>query len=266
MSSNTHVLQMPKGFLGIRIAQLVIGVVEVGLIAYLMSNTHGFVFSAQAWTILCGIATLIIVIYNIVATRSHSLYNMWAVLSLDCAMAVFWMSAMGALAHTRSAFATNDLLAKRYYYIWATGTYLAVLSVTAAIAALEMILFISSLIMVSIRVHRHRVNNTTVPTINMEKLENGQVQPQQQAAPQHQQFQPQPDIQQQQFQQQAPQQQMYNQDPPQAGFTPMSPMQQYPTPTQSPAPQYIAPHPQYSVQPPPHGVVEAPAAEYRGTA
>lgn len=54
MSSNTHVLEMPKGFLGIRIAQLVIAIIEVGLIAYLMSSTHGFVFSAQAWTILCG--------------------------------------------------------------------------------------------------------------------------------------------------------------------------------------------------------------------
>lgn len=63
---------------------------------------------------------------------------MWAVLSLDCVMVVFWLSAMGSLAQTRSAFVTSDYLAKRYYYIWATGTYLAVLSVTAAIAALEM--------------------------------------------------------------------------------------------------------------------------------
>lgn len=82
---------------------------------------------------------MIVVIYNIVAARSKTaLYNMWAVLSLDCVMVIFWLSAMGSLASTRSAFATYDLLAKRYYYIWATGTYLAVLSVTAAIAAIEM--------------------------------------------------------------------------------------------------------------------------------
>ncbi|KAE9979614.1 hypothetical protein EG328_000781 [Venturia inaequalis] len=123
--------------------------------------------------------------------------------------------------------------------------------------------------MVSIRVHRHRVNNTTAPTINMEKLENGQVQ----ATPQQQQFQ------QQQFQQHNPQQQMYNQGRSQAGFTPVSPVhqqpyqpamspppQRYPTPTQSPAPQYIAPHPHYPVQSPPHGVAEAPAAEHHGMA
>ena len=48
-----HVLEMPKGFLGIRIAQLVFGLVELGLIAFLMANTFGAVFSAEAWAILC---------------------------------------------------------------------------------------------------------------------------------------------------------------------------------------------------------------------
>ncbi|RDI79375.1 hypothetical protein Vi05172_g10632 [Venturia inaequalis] len=42
---------------------------------------------------------------------------MWAVLSLDCVMVIFWLSAMGSLARTRSAFASYDLLAKCYHYI-----------------------------------------------------------------------------------------------------------------------------------------------------
>jgi hypothetical protein len=53
MSSNIHVLEMPKGFLGIRIAQLVIGLIELALIAFLMARTLGAVFSAEAWAILC---------------------------------------------------------------------------------------------------------------------------------------------------------------------------------------------------------------------
>jgi hypothetical protein len=50
--TDTHVLEMPKGFLGVRIAQLVIGVFELALVAFLMARTSGAVFSAEAWTIL----------------------------------------------------------------------------------------------------------------------------------------------------------------------------------------------------------------------
>jgi hypothetical protein len=50
--TDAHVLEMPKGFLGIRIAQLVFGLLELALIAFLMANTYGAVFSAEAWTIL----------------------------------------------------------------------------------------------------------------------------------------------------------------------------------------------------------------------
>jgi hypothetical protein len=51
--TDSHVLEMPKGFLGIRIAQLVISLIELALIAFLMARTLGAVFSSQAWAILC---------------------------------------------------------------------------------------------------------------------------------------------------------------------------------------------------------------------
>lgn len=81
-----------------------------------------------------------IVIYNIVAARAaHSFYNMWAILALDCALVVFWLSAMGSLAALRGAFVYPVGLNKRdYTYAIATQTYLNVLSVTAAIAAIEL--------------------------------------------------------------------------------------------------------------------------------
>jgi hypothetical protein len=88
---------------------------------------------------------LIIVIYNIVAARTaKSFYNMWAILSLDIALVIFWLSSMGSLAALRSIFVipvvvnTKRSLIKRIIYAWATNTYLAVLSVTAAVAAIEL--------------------------------------------------------------------------------------------------------------------------------
>jgi hypothetical protein len=64
---------------------------------------------------------------------------MWAILSLDIVMVVFWLSTMGSLAALRSAFVIPvDIISKRYYGVWATDTYLAILAVTAAVAAIEL--------------------------------------------------------------------------------------------------------------------------------
>jgi len=279
--TESHIIPMPKWFIAIRILQIVFALIVIAMTAFLISNTIGFTFSATAFAIFLGILTLIVVTYDLVAERAaKGAYNMWAILALDIVMVIFWLSAMGSLAALRAAFTIpvtiyKRELIKRYIYAWAGDTYLAILAVAAAVSALEMILFIVSLIMFGSRIHRHR--NSNMPNNangNAEKIELGQQQPV------HQQ-------QQQQQQQPAPvyqQQPTYGQQPVQNGFSPVSPVQQpmqpyqstmtpppqqYPTPTQSPAPQQYVQQPQhqapYPVQPPPQGYAEFPA-EYHGKA
>jgi hypothetical protein len=43
----SHIVHMPKGFLVVRILQVVFALMVVGLTAFLISNTIGFVFSVS---------------------------------------------------------------------------------------------------------------------------------------------------------------------------------------------------------------------------
>lgn len=66
---------------------------------------------------------------------------MWAILALDIVMVIFWLSSMGALAALRAAFTIpvdNSGYRKRYIFFEATQGYLAILAVSAAVAAIEM--------------------------------------------------------------------------------------------------------------------------------
>jgi hypothetical protein len=229
---------------------------------------------STAFGIFCGIITLLIVTYSIVSERAvKAAYNMWVILALDAVMVIFWLSAMGSLAALRASFNIPVVITKRY--IVAGNVYLAILAVSAAVSAIEFVLFVASLVLFSIRSHRHRQLNSSATTGDTEKTEPVQQnttttqQQQEQQLPQQQYQQPQ--YQQPQAYHQAGQQQ-YQQSA-QNGFTPVSPPQQpyqtavspppqqYPTPTQSPAPQqHYAQHtPPYPVTAPLQGYVEAPA-------
>ncbi|KIW01995.1 uncharacterized protein PV09_06505 [Verruconis gallopava] len=294
---DSHIVPMPKGFLAVRILQIVFALIVVGLTAFLISNTIGFVFSATAFGIFCGILTLIIVTYDLVAEKAaKAAYNMWAVLALDILMVIFWLSAMGSMAALRAAFTVpvtittyKRVITKRYYYAWAGNTYLAILAGAAGVSAIELILFIISLIMFGARLHRHRTssrgttnNGLGASNVSPEKIE---MQPgaQQYQAPPQQAPSPAPtpapaqmpapsaypNYQPPAMQSTQPMQPQHND----SHFTPASPIytgqppyqpamspppQGYPSPTASPQPQFVQPMPQYLATPPPQGYHEAP--------
>lgn len=47
--SDSHIVPMPKGFIAVRILQIIFAVIVAGLTAFLISNTIGFVFSVSVY-------------------------------------------------------------------------------------------------------------------------------------------------------------------------------------------------------------------------
>lgn len=239
----------PKGFIAIRIVQLVIAVVILGLDAYTLSE---ILTTSDELNIFTAIATIIITIYYIVVEFSASAwksYNYWAVLALDIFALIFWLISFALMAAQTAPFANGFTVCGVYECIYypLEGVFLTLFACMATVAGLggvEFILFIVSLALHSVVMHRHRAagghcapgssshhengnhtnHNNTIP------LSGGPVQEEKQ--------QPAPSYatvpQQQQHQQQ---QQYYQQQPQQPQHQP------YPTPT---PPQGQAPY-----QPPP---------------
>lgn len=87
---------------------------------------------------------MIVVTYDLVSERAvKKAYNKWAVLALEIVMIIFWLAAMGALAALRAAFTVpvdiyynKRSLFKRYFYTWASDSYLAILAASAGVAAI----------------------------------------------------------------------------------------------------------------------------------
>ncbi|KAK3693218.1 hypothetical protein B0T22DRAFT_35414 [Podospora appendiculata] len=71
---------------------------------------HGYAMDANAFAVVCTIMTWIVVTYVLVtehAAGAHKGYNIWAVLSLDLFLAIFWLASMGANAALRASFTTD---------------------------------------------------------------------------------------------------------------------------------------------------------------
>ncbi|EPE34584.1 hypothetical protein GLAREA_10278 [Glarea lozoyensis ATCC 20868] len=209
MSTTSHVLPLPIPFLALRAVQLAMAVVVLGLTAYGLS--FNFVVDALALSLFTAIATLIITIYNIVSfVAVKAAYNYWAVLGLDIFGLIFWLTSMGLMASWVSGF--SDVYNYTCYYycyrkrdilprtIYAGDGYVAAMKGAAGVAGLEVALFIASLVITAIFLHKHRaagghctparastVAPTTAPTVgapmpvqyqeNKQDIELGQQQP-----------------------------------------------------------------------------------------
>jgi len=233
MSSRAHILQVPTVVLGLRIVQLVTAVAILGLAAY---GIEFLSFDGDNLSLFTALATMIIVVYYIVATiAAPALYNYWAVLGLDIFACVFWIISFSLLASEVSQYQivtyTSDdclyyvdgvcykkrslnFLAKR---VATTNVYTYRNSMAAAsgLGGLEFLLFVATLAITGIYLHRHReagghcmagametgaVNEEPKP---MELQQNSGYNGQQQV------YQQQPAV----YQQQPVQQQVYQQQP-----------------------------------------------------
>lgn len=165
---------MPKAVFGLKIAQLVLAVVILGLAAY---GVTFVAFDGDSLMLFTTLVTMIITVYYIVATTVlPAAYNYWAILGLDMFAVLFWIISFSLLAWEVAAFGwglsyagTSSTSCDIYGYCYkkrdlgiekrATTdyyTYRNALAAAAGLGGLEFIMFIVTLVITAIHVHRHR--------------------------------------------------------------------------------------------------------------
>lgn len=202
-TSRDHILAAPLFTNGLRIAQLVVAIVILGLSAY---GVTFFSFDGDDLTLFTAIATIIITVYVLLATFIWPIiYNYWAILGLDIFAIVFWLSSFALLA---SEVADNplsyydDTSDSCYYYDGvcyyrkqrrALGkrattnvkTYRNSLAAASGLGGLEFLLFIISLVITSIFLHRHRKAGGHCMPVNSAATTNVEMEPKMNAGVEH---------------------------------------------------------------------------------
>jgi len=179
MSTHSHILPLPKAVFVLKIVQLVIAVIILGLAAY---GVTFVAFDGDSLMLFTTLATMIITVYYIVAiTALPAAYNYWAILSLDIFAVIFWIISMSLLAWEVAAFSWafgvgSDSSGSNCTYVAYYGdvcykkrdaalgkrattdlyTYRNALAAAAGLGGLEFILFIVTLVITAIYLHRHR--------------------------------------------------------------------------------------------------------------
>ncbi|ERF68507.1 hypothetical protein EPUS_05646 [Endocarpon pusillum Z07020] len=168
----SHVVALPRWFLVLRIFQILVAVAILGLAAH---GIYWIPYNSWILALFTSIATLIVVGYFLITSLAEACkiaYNYWAVLALDIFAIIFWLSSMANLAATRSAFVYSvyNTCLFDYYYCYkkrdiglaerdiATTGYLDTMSAAAGLSGLELLLFIATLVIFSVQMHRHRIS------------------------------------------------------------------------------------------------------------
>jgi len=155
----------PRWLLGIRIAQLVIAVIILGLVAYSASQITGpAIDGAYGVNLFTAAATLIINIWLIVSILSAPLaYNMWANLATEIFLTVFWLISFAILGAYSADLQAGGLDYGGFLYNitgyipWQTG------AAAAGLGGLEFILFVISIVVLGIFLHKARVGTVGGP-------------------------------------------------------------------------------------------------------
>ncbi|KAI5865690.1 hypothetical protein GGS23DRAFT_350668 [Durotheca rogersii] len=170
-----HIPLYPKGFIAIRIVQLIIGIICLGLSAF---GVSALVFAGDALMLFTAIVTLISTIYCLVAHFGPpKAFNYWAILGLDIFLVIFWLISFAVLA---SQVATLFSLLSNYIYYYSDielvyTVYSACLAAAAGLGGVEFLLYIVSLSIHGVMLHRHRGAGLRAMPIDLEKI---QMQPQ----------------------------------------------------------------------------------------
>ncbi|KAI1433859.1 hypothetical protein GGR50DRAFT_695709 [Xylaria sp. CBS 124048] len=153
-----HILLYPKGFVATRIIQLVIGIACLGLSAYAISVLP---ITGIALTLFTSLATIISSIYLLVAHfGSPKAYNYWAILGLDIFLVIFWLISFALLAAQSDSIIALSNSGYYYYYYGsdsdAVSIYGAICAAAAGLGGVEWVIYVVTLVIHSIALHRHR--------------------------------------------------------------------------------------------------------------
>ncbi|KAK2005807.1 hypothetical protein LZ32DRAFT_499596, partial [Colletotrichum eremochloae] len=149
-----HVPLYPKGFIALRIVQLILAIIVTGLCAY---GIYREPIEGNCLMIFVSLSTVAVTIWLIVAEfRSPKAYNYWAVLALEIFLLFFWLCSFAVLA-TQAAY----LLGASVYHPSSSLEYIGVIfgscmAAAAGIGGIQFALFITSLVIHSVMLHRHR--------------------------------------------------------------------------------------------------------------
>ncbi|GAP85341.1 putative integral membrane protein [Rosellinia necatrix] len=149
-----HIPLYPKGFVAVRILQLVIGIVCLGLTAYAVAI---FPITGAALMLFTAIVTLLTSIYLLVAHFGPpAAYNYWAILGLDIFHVIFWLISFALLASQAALLLDIGDYYDFYYYGSAYTILGAIVAAAAGLGGVEWVLYLVALIIHSIAFHRHR--------------------------------------------------------------------------------------------------------------
>ncbi|KAI1424527.1 hypothetical protein F5Y12DRAFT_715288 [Xylaria sp. FL1777] len=143
-----HILPYPKGFIVARIIQLVLGIICLGLTAYIASLVP---ISGAVLMLFTSIVCLISSVYILVAHfNSPVAYNYWAILGLDAFHALFWLISFALLASQAALILSYS---SGYYGVTVYG---AVAAAGAGLGAVNWVIYVATLVLHSLALHRHR--------------------------------------------------------------------------------------------------------------
>ncbi|KAI0872637.1 hypothetical protein GGS24DRAFT_502618 [Hypoxylon argillaceum] len=147
-----HIPLYPNGFVAVRIIQLVLGIICLGLTAYAISVLP---ITGAALMLFTAITTVLSSIYILVAHFGPpKAYNYWAILGLDIFHVIFWLISFALIA-SQSALIFDY---GSYYGDYYSG-FTILGSITAAAAGLggvNWVVYVAALILHSMALHRHR--------------------------------------------------------------------------------------------------------------
>ncbi|KAK3301069.1 uncharacterized protein B0H64DRAFT_30112 [Chaetomium fimeti] len=144
-----HIPIYPRGFIAIRIVQLVLALIILGLAAYAISYLS---FDGNQFILTVALMTMLSSIYHLVAELgAPAAYNYWAILGLDIFLLLMWLCSFALLASRVTPWVTYlDALSG------AEATWLGTQVGAAAMGGIEFLLYIISLAIHSVCLHRHR--------------------------------------------------------------------------------------------------------------
>jgi len=160
-----HIPPMPLWAAIIRIFQLVLAIIVLGLTAY-ADNTFNYAFSGFGMAFFVFAWTLLFLAYiGVSAAFVPTLYNMWIHLGLEILTVIFWLVTWALLASEASVWSDYESTSYTVYgHTYTTSNYLPpkwktaidCAKASAGIGALEWVLFVITLVFFGISLFKLR--------------------------------------------------------------------------------------------------------------
>ncbi|KXX80077.1 hypothetical protein MMYC01_202879, partial [Madurella mycetomatis] len=110
-----HIPIYPRGFIALRIVQLILTILIIALSAY---SIYFLPYDGNTFILAVAVMALISSVYHLVARYgAPSIYNYWAILGLDIFFVVMWLASFALQASRVGAlFALMDIYSSSSYY------------------------------------------------------------------------------------------------------------------------------------------------------